>query len=59
MTPDFDACGAEFLANAQTKYADYIYRGKVTGILATNRPPLITTHGCEQLCGTGTQYYEW
>lgn len=61
MRPNFTQCGQDFLANAQGKYSQYLYHGKVQGILASDgvRPDLITLHGCEVLCGTGNEYYPW
>ena len=61
MRPNFTQCGQEFLAHAHDKYSQHLYHGKVQGILAGDgvRPDLITVHGCEILCGKGSEYYPW
>ena len=56
---DFASCGAEFLNGSSTIYSKYIYNGTVQGILAADRPPLITVEGCRELCGTGTGKFEY
>ena len=61
MRPNFTQCGDDFLAHAHDIYSDYLYQGRVQGILADHgiRPDLITLKGCESLCGTGREYYVW
>ncbi len=57
---DFAACSADFLNGSSTIYAKYVYNGTVAGILDNaNHPAMITLEGCRQLCGTGTEYYDW
>ena len=59
MRPDFAQCGQEFIAHSSDIYARYVYNGTVAGILASNRPALITLDGCKKLCGDGIAYYPW
>lgn len=57
---DFAACGADFLNGSSTIYAKYVYNGTVGGILAdASHPAIITLEGCQELCGTGVDYYRW
>ena len=59
MRPNFTECGLRFL-NSNGTYANYTYHGPVTGVFAhIHNPIFITAQGCNDLCGSGVEYYSW
>lgn len=60
--PNFTECAIEFLSDT-VKYSNYTYTGRIdtffTTYNSTEKPSLISLTGCEDLCGTGSDYYDW
>ena len=54
---NFTQCGFEYMNN-DSLIAKYGYDGPVIGI-APNKSTQITYKGCQELCGRGTQFYDW
>ena len=55
--PDFTQCKNDFSILPDNH--PYVYHGPVSGILQNVSVKLITVQGCNSLCGTGPEYYEW
>ncbi|KAF4534903.1 Glutamine-dependent nad(+) synthetase protein [Lasiodiplodia theobromae] len=55
--PDFEQCKQNYMSN-RTAQQYYGWTGKVIGIQPNNYSQ-ISTAGCRDLCGTGSDYYPW
>ena len=60
MRPNFKYC-ADVFANFSKTNSTYNYTGNPRGIFSdpARKPPLITYQGCKDLCGSGSEYYDW
>ena len=54
---NFTKCAHEFLDHPQ-QYVQYRYNGSVW-LIERNASALITSGGCEELCGSGSDFYQW
>ena len=60
MSPNFAACGSQFLNHTTDLYSKYVYHGPIYDAFGgASRPAVITLQGCKELCGLGTDYYSW